>query len=278
MAFAQLKSRVLVTIVGAPIVLYCVYFGKWPFFIFMAAIFVLSLSEFFELSKNKGVVPNLIISIIAGMLLLFDMYLSRGEYFIQIISVYLVLISILQLREARGSQIQNISVNFFAFGYIGMLLSFFIGIRQLPLDLNVDYNQGGIWAITILAIFWIGDTVAYFVGSSIGKHKLASRVSPKKTIEGAIAGFISMLMVMYIAKMLFLPEWSWLDATIIGVICGTVGQMSDLVESLFKRDAGVKDTSNILPGHGGIFDRFDVLFLVSPLIFFYLKYFSSVSH
>ena len=87
-----------------------------------------------------------------------------------------------------------------------------------------------------------------------------------------------MLMVAYLSKMLFLPEWSWLDATVIGVICGTVGQMSDLVESLFKRDAGVKDTSNILPGHGGIFDRFDVLFLVSPLIFFYLKYFSSVSH
>ncbi|MCH8125557.1 phosphatidate cytidylyltransferase [candidate division KSB1 bacterium] len=278
MAFAQLKSRVLVTIVGAPIVLCCVYFGNWPFLIFIAAIFVLSLREFFELSKNKGVVPNLLISIIAGLLLLYDMYFSRGEYFIPIISVYLVLISILQLWETRGSQIQNLSVNFFAVGYLGMLLSFFVGIRQLPLDLNIDYNQGGIWAITILAIFWIGDTIAYFVGSSIGKHKLATRVSPKKTIEGAIAGFISMLMVAYLSKMLFLPEWSWLDATVIGVICGTVGQMSDLVESLFKRDAGVKDTSNILPGHGGIFDRFDVLFLVSPLIFFYLKYFSSVSH
>ena len=278
MAFAQLKSRVLVTIVGAPIVLCCVYFGNWPFLIFIAAIFVLSLREFFELSKNKGVVPNLLISIIAGLLLLYDMYFSRGEYFIPIISVYLVLISILQLWETRGSQIQNLSVNFFAVGYLGMLLSFFVGIRQLPLDLNIDYNQGGIWAITILAIFWIGDTIAYFVGSSIGKHKLATRVSPKKTIEGAIAGFISMLMVAYLSKMLFLPEWSWLDATVIGVICGTVGQMSDLVESLFKRDAGVKDTSNILLGHGGIFDRFDVLFLVSPLIFFYLKYFSSVSH
>ena len=278
MAFAQLNSRVLVTIVGAPIVLCCVYFGNWPFLIFIAAIFVLSLREFFELSKNKGVVPNLLISIIAGLLLLYDMYFSRGEYFIPIISVYLVLISILQLWETRGSQIQNLSVNFFAVGYLGMLLSFFVGIRQLPLDLNIDYNQGGIWAITILAIFWIGDTIAYFVGSSIGKHKLATRVSPKKTIEGAIAGFISMLMVAYLSKMLFLPEWSWLDATVIGVICGTVGQMSDLVESLFKRDAGVKDTSNILLGHGGIFDRFDVLFLVSPLIFFYLKYFSSVSH
>ena len=247
MAFAQLKSRVLVTIVGAPIVLCCVYFGNWPFLIFIAAIFVLSLREFFELSKNKGVVPNLLISIIAGLLLLYDMYFSRGEYFIPIISVYLVLISILQLWETRGSQIQNLSVNFFAVGYLGMLLSFFVGIRQLPLDLNIDYNQGGIWAITILAIFWIGDTIAYFVGSSIGKHKLATRVSPKKTIEGAIAGFISMLMVAYLSKMLFLPEWSWLDATVIGVICGTVGQMSDLVESLFKRDAGVKDTSNILP-------------------------------
>lgn len=278
MGFAQLKSRILVTIVGGPIVLFCVYFGKLPFLLFTVVVFVVSCWEFFELSKKKGVVPNLYISIVAGLLLLGDMYFTRGDYFLPILGIYLVFISLMQLWEAEGSQIQNLSVNFFAVGYLGFLLSYFIGIRQLPLDLNIDYKQGGLWALTILAIFWIGDSVAYFVGSSIGKHKLASRVSPKKTIEGAIGGFIAMLLVVYTFKFLFLTEWSLLDAGIIGVICGTVGQMSDLVESLFKRDAGVKDTSAILPGHGGILDRFDVLFLTSPLVFFYLRYFSSLSH
>jgi phosphatidate cytidylyltransferase len=278
LGFAQLKSRVLVSVIGGPLVVACVFVGGWIFLILIAIIFIQSAREFFDLSREKGAVPSVSFSIIAGLALLADMYFTRGTYFVPILSIYLVFVSILQLREAEGSQIQNLGVNFFAVGYLGLLLSFFIGIRELPPDLGIEYRQGGIWTLAVLLSFWIGDSVAYFVGSSIGKHKLAPRVSPKKTIEGAIAGFISTMIVLLLAKYWFLPDWSWIDAIVIGTICGTVGQMSDLVESQFKRDAGVKDTSNILPGHGGFLDRFDVLFLVSPLIFFYLKYFSAISH
>ena len=266
------------TIIGGPLVIAGVYLGGWVFLALISIIFLQSAREFFNLSRKKGAFPNVLLSLLAGLLLLVDMHFSRGEYFIPILTIYLVCVSILQLWQPEGSQIQNLAVNFLGVGYLGLLLSFFVGIRQLPLDLDVEYTQGGVWTLAILLTFWIGDSAAYFVGSSLGKHKLAPRVSPKKTIEGGIAGFVSMLIVMALAKYWFLPEWSWIDAVVIGVICGTVGQSADLVESLFKRDAGVKDTSNLLPGHGGMLDRFDVLFLVSPLIFYYLKYFSALSN
>lgn len=277
MGFAELKSRVLVTVIGGPLVVLLVYFGGVWFLFLAGLIYTLSIWEFFNLAQKKGAVPNLILAELAGILLLIDMYYARGDHAIIILTIYLVFLSIAQLRETEGSQIQNLAINFFAVGFLGMLLSYFVGIRELPLDLGVDYGQGAVWTLTILIAIWIGDSAAYFIGSSIGRHKLAPRVSPKKTIEGFVAGFVTMLVVVGLAKFWFIPEWSWIDVAVIGSICGAVGPLSDLVESLFKRDVGVKDTSNILPGHGGILDRFDVLFLVCPLIYFYLRYFSSLS-
>ncbi|MDP3829833.1 MAG: phosphatidate cytidylyltransferase, partial [Ignavibacteriaceae bacterium] len=107
----------------------------------------------------------------------------------------------------------------------------------------------------------------------LGKHKVFPRVSPKKSWEGAIFGFVFSIIAMIVAKYVFLEFLKLEQAIIIGAIVGTVGQMGDLIESLFKRDAGVKDSSNLIPGHGGIFDRFDSLLVASPVIFLYIKYF-----
>jgi len=273
--FDQLKARTLVTIFGAPVVVIFVLLGKLPLLLLVSLILVVSLYEFYQLAAKKGALPYRIFSILVALLILWDMYFYWAEHLLLILALYLVVISIFQLWQEHGSQIQNLSASLWGVAYLGVLLSFFIGIRQLPLQLAVEYREGGLWVVAILVTIWIGDSIAYFVGSSIGKHKLASRVSPQKTIEGAVGGFIGMIVVAFLTRFLFHLSWQLVDTIVIGFICGTIGQMSDLVESLFKRDAGVKDTSNILPGHGGFFDRFDVLFLTSPLIFFYLKYLSS---
>jgi len=233
--------------------------------------------EFFNMSRQKGAAPHQWLSLLAGLAVLLDAYFADYAHVVAILAIYLVLIGTLELWRTEGSHFQNLGVSFLGVGYMGLLLSYFVAVRELPADLGVSYRQGGVWALTILLCFWIGDSAAYFVGSSIGKHPLASRISPKKTVEGAAAGFLAMLLVALLAKWWFIPEWSWMDAAVIGVICGTVGPFSDLVESQFKRDAGVKDSSNLLPGHGGLFDRFDVLYLTSPVIYFFLKYFSSLS-
>lgn len=277
MAFAHLKSRVLVAVAGVPIVIVCVLIGKIPFMILFTGILIGALIEFYQLAQKKNCFPDTIFSILIALLLLWDMYLYQALHFVMIISLYVVIISILQLKQTKGSQLMNLSMNLWGVIYLGVLMSFFVAIRELPLKFGLEYKEGGYWALSILIIFWIGDSVAYFVGSSIGKHKLASRVSPKKTWEGAIGGFISMVIFAVGLKFIFSLNWTLTDALVVGFICGTIGQLSDLIESLFKRDAGIKDSSNILPGHGGLFDRFDVLFLTPPVIYFYLKYFSSLS-
>jgi phosphatidate cytidylyltransferase len=275
LAFAELKSRAIVTVIGAPLVIFCVMIGKIPFMLFFTFVLIASLWEFYKMAHEKGAFPDSILSIFTALLLLWDMYFYWAEHFLIILTLYVVVISILQLRQENGSQIINLSSNLWGVVFLGVLISFFIAIRQLPVEFGLPYIQGGYWALIILLTIWIGDSVAYFVGSSIGKHKLAKRVSPKKTIEGAVGGFFSMILMSIVFKYIFPVSWSLLDAIIIGLICGTIGQISDLVESQFKRDAGIKDSSNILPGHGGIFDRFDVLFLTPPVLYFYLKYFSS---
>ena len=106
----------------------------------------------------------------------------------------------------------------------------------------------------------------------MGRHKLFVRVSPNKTWEGAVWGFIAAVATMIIAQKLILPYLRLHQAIIIGMIIGVFGQIGDLVESLFKRDAGVKDSSSIIPGHGGVLDRFDSLIFVSPILYLYIDF------
>ena len=108
----------------------------------------------------------------------------------------------------------------------------------------------------------------------MGRHKLFKRVSPQKSWEGAVFGFVFAVAAMIVAKPFILSFLSWQDVIILGIIIGSVGQVGDLIESLLKRDAGIKDSSALVPGHGGIFDRFDSLLFSAPAIWLYLKYFS----
>jgi phosphatidate cytidylyltransferase len=134
------------------------------------------------------------------------------------------------------------------------------------------YGWGG-W--TVLAIFisiWVCDSAAYFAGRAFGRHTLFERVSPKKTWEGAIAGFVGAIAAFVLMKELALPYLTFGQSLVCGVIVGVFGQLGDLVESLLKRDAGVKDSSSLIPGHGGVLDRFDSIMFVSPLLFLYLDF------
>jgi phosphatidate cytidylyltransferase len=131
---------------------------------------------------------------------------------------------------------------------------------------------GGATVISVFVSLWMCDSLAYFAGRFFGKHKLFERVSPKKTWEGASAGYVGAVAAFLIAQNYFLPFMSVGNAFVCGSIVGIFGQLGDLAESLLKRDAGVKDSSALIPGHGGVLDRFDSLIFVSPLIFFYLDF------
>ena len=128
--------------------------------------------------------------------------------------------------------------------------------------------------ISILASIWMGDSAAYYFGTALGKHKLFPRVSPKKSWEGAIFGFIFSIGTLILVKFIWLDFLSVWNVIILGIIIGFIGQIGDLVESLFKRDSAAKDSSSLIPGHGGFLDRFDSLIFSAPVIWMYLKYFS----
>jgi phosphatidate cytidylyltransferase len=149
--------------------------------------------------------------------------------------------------------------------YVSLFFGTLIGLRELfvPFDFTI---------ITIFATIWICDTAAYFGGKFLGKHKLFERVSPNKTWEGAIAGFLFAIAAAVVAKYTLLDYFTMQDAIVLGVIVGIFGQLGDLVESLLKRDAGIKDSSSLIPGHGGVLDRFDSLLFVSPLVYLYLDF------
>ena len=118
----------------------------------------------------------------------------------------------------------------------------------------------------ILISIWICDTFAYTFGKMLGRHKLYEKVSPNKTIEGGVAGLIGAVLTVVIVKIFNILPLDWSSAIIMGSAVGILGQIGDLVESWFKRDAGVKDSSALLPGHGGMLDRFDSLLFLSPTI------------
>jgi phosphatidate cytidylyltransferase len=139
-------------------------------------------------------------------------------------------------------------------------------------ELNPINLWGGFTVIAVFASIWICDTAAYFGGKTFGKHLLFERVSPKKTWEGSVCGFVFSVATMIAARYLLLGYLALHQAIILGVLIGVFGQIGDLIESRFKRDAGVKDSSSLIPGHGGVYDRFDSLVYVAPIVYLYIDF------
>jgi len=217
---------------------------------------------------------------------------SMAQEFLILILLFLPLVLGVELFRNEPSALANSATTLFGALYVGVSLGAFVGIRELfvPADFPVFayftvpgpsvpdgvaaqiYRWGGYTVLSIFVAIWMCDSVAYFAGRAFGRHKLFPRVSPNKTWEGAIAGFVAAVAAFVVCRQLLLPYLALRDALVCGAIVGAFGQIGDLVESLLKRDAGVKDSSTLIPGHGGVLDRFDSLLFVAPLLFFYLDF------
>lgn len=270
MTLGNTAVRIIVSVIAIPLILILCYLGGIPFFVFITLIALLAFHEFSLMSKNKNASVNLVIGFLSILAILTSVFLHWYELKPVIIFIVIV-VSLYELFRNQGSAILNIGTSLLGILYIGLFAGTIIDLRELYQD---EYVRGGYLIISILVSIWICDSAAFFVGSAIGKHKLFPRVSPKKSWEGAIAGFVFAIAAFIGAKFVILDFLSIPDALIIGLIIGTIGQIGDLVESLFKRDAGVKDSSVLIPGHGGVFDRFDSLLLTAPAVYlyFYLIY------
>lgn len=277
MDFKKLGLRVLVAVFGIPIIVFLVLTGGWAFVLLVLIINLLAQFEFYKLTELKQMLPLKILGLIGTILITISFYQFGIEKLWLIIFALFYVTLLIELFRNKGSATLNISGTTWGFFYPTVFFSFHILIRELPKSLNLEYAAGGRWVLFMLVTIWICDTAAYFVGSAIGKNKLYQRISPNKTVEGAVAGFVFALLTAYFFHLLYIKDLSLMQCLVIGGIVGVMSQIGDLVESVFKRDAGVKDTSGILPGHGGFLDRFDAPLFVAPLVYFYLKFFVFIS-
>ena len=219
--------------------------------------------------------------------------LPTTPQFLLIVMLALVLLAlVMELFRKKGSALLNVGITILGVCYVSLFLGSLVGLRELfvpgdfpvyryfdiigvgvPPDVVTKIDRwGGLTVATVFASIWLCDSAAYFAGLGFGKHKLFERISPNKTWEGAIAGFVAAVAAFVVAKVLLLGYMTVTSAVICGCIVGIFGQIGDMVESVIKRDAGVKDSSALIPGHGGMLDRFDSLIFVSPLIYLYINF------
>ncbi|HTL97464.1 MAG TPA: phosphatidate cytidylyltransferase [Holophagaceae bacterium] len=173
-----------------------------------------------------------------------------------------------KLEEALPSQ---------AIAWMGaLLMGFGLGFQQKLFLLQGTLPKTGSRLILALyLITWLGDSAAYFVGSAFGRHRLAPKVSPKKSWEGAAGNLLGNFLGAAIIKATACPQWTWVDAAVLALLMGAAGQLGDLVESTWKRSAGVKDSNAggvSIPGHGGLLDRVDSLLFAAPVLFAYVHF------
>ena len=217
---------------------------------------------------------------------------SMTQLFLILVLLFVSLIFAVELFRNTGSALANIAATIVGSFYVSAFLSTLVGLRELftpevfpvyryfdtvgvsapPEVAETIYEWGGLTIVAVFASVWVCDSAAYFAGRAFGKRKLFERVSPNKTWEGAIAGVLFAVAAFVLIQRAALPYLEFTDALVCGAIVGVFGQLGDLVESLLKRDAGLKDSSALIPGHGGILDRFDSLLFVSPLIFLYMDF------
>lgn len=309
---SNLTIRILTAIVGIPIVVILSFLGGLFFLLLVMLCSSIALYEFYKLSEAKGAKPQIALGLIAGGLINLSFYHNKLQtfcvdvfrkagllipfpsqanlFFILIISILVVLL-IVELYRNSGSPLLNLSSTILGVIYVAGFFGTFIGLRELfipfdfpasrffaaedislPQTLEKIYGWGGYTVISIFIIIWICDSAAYFGGRLLGKHKLFERISPNKTWEGAVFGCLFAIVGAVAMKYLLLDYLSVESAVILGLIVGVFGQIGDLVESMFKRDSSVKDSSSLIPGHGGALDRFDSLLFVAPLVYLYLDF------
>ena len=247
--------------------------GLWLTALVLIIVFYAS-KEYTTILRHKGFLPSHKIILASSLLFATLAYFNRFDLIPLAFTLSALMCLMWVLFRGRQPYIANVSTTLFGFLYCGWFPLHLLFIRNLGDDCcgsAVCYPTGAGYAVLLLFAVLVTDTFCYFAGSKFGKHKLSPVISPNKTIEGAIGGTIMCLVFsMAIGLAIGLP---WYHALILGLLIAAFAQIGDLCESMIKRDAGVKDSSNVLPGHGGFLDRTDSYIMTIPVVYYYPQYF-----
>jgi phosphatidate cytidylyltransferase len=251
-------KRVLTAAAAIPVVvLITIYTPDWAFALAVGLVAALAVDEFLSLGAKKGIgrpgrwffVPAAAASI--------SFLGGAGTVLLTLTAIALALMTVTIFSHPIETALGRVVIGLSGIVYCSLTLGFLV-LMPRPLIL------------LLFAIIWVGDTFAYYGGRALGRHFLAPEVSPKKTVEGAVAGLLGSLIAGTIGGVWFLGQ-PWLNLAGISALTAIAGQLGDLAESVLKRSVGVKDSSSILPGHGGILDRLDSLFFAAPVFYWFFK-------
>ncbi|MEO8576184.1 MAG: phosphatidate cytidylyltransferase [Gemmatimonadales bacterium] len=276
---SELTRRILFALVGAPLTVGLIYAGGWIFTAALGAVAAIGAWELIRMARAGGSEPLEIPAIALAAVIPLLVHASYlGVYRVTLTEVVLIFLALLAgMIWARGVErkpLVSFAVTIAAIIYPS-LVTYMYPLRYH--DYSVGALAGTVLVMFPVAVTWATDTGAYAFGRMFGKHKLIPSVSPSKTVEGAFGGLVVATLGTWLYVMFLLKPFAHLSLTSTGIVVlaiaiGIVGQIGDLAESLLKRDAGVKDSSKLLPGHGGILDRFDSLLFVLPVAYMLLSH------
>ena len=268
---AGIVPRLIVIVVGVPCLFLITLRGGVFFLGLVDLIIILGLREFYGLMRSKGYEPFETLGYFCALAISWYAW-RQGVAVPLILTASLLMIMIRELFRADMSRsLGHIAVTVFGIMYVGWLGSHLVMIRQLPEALGADPTMGAKLVFLVALLTWACDSGAYLAGVAVGRHKLLPRVSPKKTVEGALGGLVGAGLMGWICSMTFVPFITTFSCVALGLLVGILAQLGDLVESMVKRDVGIKDSAELIPGHGGILDRFDSLLFTAPVLYYYFR-------
>jgi phosphatidate cytidylyltransferase len=264
------RKRWITGLVALPFLVYLIYTGGMAFASMIAVVAILAFWEFFRIAFNttENNLKNLVTAIgyITAVSMVAVSFQYSAQMLLAVMGANIIISGVIfvlffkstpQIIESLRIQIQGIM-------YIPLSLSILVLIR--------NGSDGIAWIFFLLTIIFAGDISAFYFGTYFGRHKLSPSVSPGKTVEGSVGGFLANVLVGSVFKLLLFPSLSWGICIFFFILIGAAGQIGDLFESALKRMSGVKDSGIILPGHGGILDRIDALLFATPVMYFFIIY------
>lgn len=282
MARSELAKRVAVAVVGIPLVVVALYFGRWILGPVLAVFCAGAALEFYRFAEARGIRPLRVPGVVAaaGLPLIAMLYPSIGAavpvlWTWTVALVLVVSLVAIWVRGPQGQPLIAVSVTLFGALLPGAAMAYAIFLRHLavaptgPVPAGWPALVGVALVAYALAITWLTDSAAFFVGKRWGRRKLIPSVSPNKTVEGAMAGLVGGAVAGWVVSHLVLGLWLGVPINPIagaagGLVIGGLSQVGDLAASVWKREAGVKDSGAVFPGHGGIIDRMDSLLFTVP--------------
>lgn len=264
-AFKEILIRTRTAVLLISLLLLVLYLDGILLPVFVAGFIFFATNEYFRFLHRQDIYPHTLAVLFPGLTIPFIFYFHIPlEPSLGIFLFFIVFLSILRFPGSRYKPkfLSELSASVFGIIYLSLLPSTIIWLRQMSFWI----------CLTPLVLTWLYDSFALFVGSAIGRHKMALRVSPKKSWEGTIGGLILILPCTWLILRFVLPHFNNFDTIVISIGISVIGTVADLLESAMKREVMLKDSSNVFPGHGGFLDRIDSLIFNLPFFYLYLIY------